>query len=133
MVTSTRQRDRPASLTVLIMHAERQVLDRRQLVGARARMLGESIRRHLTSPAILLLAGGVGFIAGSFTKRQASAPSSTGAASTSANTLLGRALKLFAVGRILWNAALLAHDGVHHSSAVDQTRSPLSPASTQTL
>ncbi len=101
MLMSARQRDRPASLTIRVMHAERQVLHRRQLVGVRACMLGQRIREQLTSPAMLLVAGSVGFVAGYFTKRRASTPSSTEAPRGSANTLLGRALKLVAIARIL--------------------------------
>jgi len=74
------------------------------MVGLRASMLGQNIRKQLTSPAMLLLAGGLGFAAGHLTKRQASMPSSTERRRGSHNTLFGRALKLIALARILSRA-----------------------------
>jgi hypothetical protein len=67
-------------------------------------MLGQYIRRQLTSPAMLLLAGGLGFVAGRFTQRQASTPSNTERPRASHNKLFGRALKLIALARILSRA-----------------------------
>jgi hypothetical protein len=62
----------------------------------------------LTSPAMLLLAGGLGFAAGHFTKRQASRPSNTKRPRGSHNKLFGRALKLIAFARVLSRAIPLA-------------------------
>ena len=62
---------KPKSLTAQIRDAERQVLKRQQGVGVRADALARKIRQQMTAPATLLLAGGVGFIIGEITKRQA--------------------------------------------------------------
>lgn len=99
MQANPRQRHKPASLTVQVMHAERQVLDRRRLVSDRASLLGQNIRRQLTSPAMLLMAGGVGFAAGFFTKRQAAAPRNTKRPPGSASTIYARALQLIVLAR----------------------------------
>ena len=104
MTANNRQRHEPASLTVQVMQAELQVVHRRQLVGVRASMLGQSIRSRLTSPAMLLLAGGLGFAAGHFTKRHASRPSNTKRPRGSHNKLLGRVLKLIACAHVLSRA-----------------------------
>jgi hypothetical protein len=101
MAADVRQRHKPASLAVQVMLAEGQVLHRRRLVGVRASLLGQCIQSQLTSPAMLLLAGGLGFVAGHFTKRQASAPSNTKGPRASHNKLFGKALKLIALARIL--------------------------------
>jgi hypothetical protein len=108
MTANNRQRHAPASLTVQVMQAELQVLHCRRLVGVRASMLGQSIRSRLTSPAMLLLAGALGFAAGHFTKRQASRPSNTKRPRGSHNKLFGRALKLIAFARVLSRAIPLA-------------------------
>lgn len=95
------QRHKPAPLTVQVMHAERQVLHRRRLVGIRASELGQYIRRRLTSPAILLLAGGLGFVAGYFATRQVSTPIKTDRPRVSRNKLFVRVLNLIAFVRLL--------------------------------
>ena len=101
MASIIRRRHKPASLTVQVMHAERQVLARRRLVGIRATLLGRNIRRQWTSPAMLLLAGGLGFVAGHFIKRRASTPGNTTRARTSLYKLFGKGLKLIAFARTL--------------------------------
>ena len=62
---------KPKSLATHIREAERQVLIRQRCVDVRAATLVRTIHRQLTAPATLLLAGGVGFIIGELTKRQA--------------------------------------------------------------
>jgi len=104
MTANNRQRNEPASLTVQVMQAELRVLQRRRLVAVRASMLGLCIRRQLTSPAMLLFAGGLGFAAGKFTRHQAPAPGNTERSRRSHNKLLGRTLKLVAFARMLSKA-----------------------------
>ncbi|MDD5410809.1 MAG: hypothetical protein PHF31_05245 [Methylobacter sp.] len=58
------------SLTAQIRDAERQVLNRRRGVGVSAATLVRKIHQQMTSPATLLLAGGIGFIIGELTKCQ---------------------------------------------------------------
>lgn len=104
MAANMRQRHKPASLTVQVTQAERQVLDRRGLVSIRATMLGQNLRRQLTSPVMLLLAGSLGFVAGYFTRRQSATPGNTDRPDASHNKFFGRALKLIALARILSKA-----------------------------
>ena len=99
-----RQRHKPASLAVQVMQAERQVLHRRRLVRERASIFGEYMRRQLTSPAMLFLAGGLGFAAGHIVKRQASTPNNSERPRGAHNKLFGRVLKLVALVRILSRA-----------------------------
>jgi hypothetical protein len=83
------------------MLAERQVLDRRRVVGLRVSMLVQNLRRQLTSPATLFFAGGLGFAAGHITERQAFTQSNAEHPRASHNKLFGKALKLIALVRIL--------------------------------
>ena len=94
MATAIRQRDKPASLSVLVLHAERQLLDRRQLVRVRAATLGQDLHSALTSPTMLLVAGGLGFVAGIVGRRPALAPGNGKRPSTSRPDFFGRSLKL---------------------------------------
>lgn len=61
---------KPRSLTSQIRDAEWQVQNHQLRVGVRAARLSRKIHRRMTAPASLLLAGGIGFMAGEFTKRQ---------------------------------------------------------------
>ena len=60
-----------ASLTAKIADAERNILERRADIGLRAATLARSIHRQLTSPTMLFLAAGSGFIAGKVLLRPA--------------------------------------------------------------
>lgn len=71
MTSNFRDNHSPASLMAQITDTERKILDQRRSVRLHASMLDRNIRKRLTSPAMLLLAAGVGFIAGKLTKRQA--------------------------------------------------------------
>lgn len=104
MAENMRQRPKPASLAVQVMQAEWQVLHRRRLIGARASMLGQCIQTQLTSPTMLILACGLGFGAGHFSRCQASSPSNTEHPRGAHNKLFGRALKLIALARIVSRA-----------------------------
>lgn len=60
-------RIKPRSLNTQIRDAERQVLKRQRVVGARTDRLVRKIHQQMTAPATLLLAGGIGFILGEIT------------------------------------------------------------------
>ncbi|SDZ15331.1 hypothetical protein [Nitrosomonas sp. Nm58] len=60
------------SLTAEIKNAEEQVLKRHRAVDIRSAKLIQDIQQQLASPSSLLIAGGVGFILGEFTKTRSS-------------------------------------------------------------
>lgn len=62
-------RSKPKSLTAQIRAAERQLLNRQRRVGIRAAKLVRKVHQEMTAPASLLLAGGIGFVIGEFTKK----------------------------------------------------------------
>jgi len=64
-------------------------------------MLGKSLRRQLTSPAMLLVAGGIGFAAENFPRQPASTADHTQRSRAARNKLVEKALKLIALARIL--------------------------------
>ena len=101
MEANPRTRHKPAPLTVQVMHAERQVLNRHRQVSNRAWLLGQNIRTKISSPATLLIAGGVGFAIGIIPKRKAAAVGSTKRRPGSTTTMYTRALKLIALARTL--------------------------------
>lgn len=103
MEANLHRRDKPAPLTVQVMHAERQVLTRRRLVRARSLLLGHHIRNKLTSPSTLLIVGGVGFAIGLIPKRKgnAASPTKPRTAAGSATTMYARALNLIALAKTL--------------------------------
>jgi hypothetical protein len=83
----------------------------------------------LTSPAILLLAGGLGFVAGYFIKRQVSTPSKTDRPRASRSKLFGRALKLIAFVRLLTRAfPSAAKDPSVQAGLSSQTPAPRFPS-----
>ena len=104
MAPGIRQRDKPASLAVQVMHAERQVLDRRRLVGFRASQLGRAMRRRITSPAMLLWAGGLGFAAGQFGRRQSRMPKNTERPRSAYNKVFANAVNLVVFAHTLSKA-----------------------------
>jgi len=104
MTATVRQRHAPASLTVQVMQAELRVLHDRQLLVSRASMFGRNMRSRLTSPSMLLLAAGVGLVAGHLTSRKASAATKIKQPRVSKNRLFGRVLKVVAFARTLWTA-----------------------------
>jgi hypothetical protein len=92
------------SLTVQVMQAEMQVLRRRQRIGECASAFDRSVRRRLTSPVALLLAAGVGFIAGLFGRRPVAPPGNAAPPRAFRNRLFAGALQLFGVARALFSA-----------------------------
>jgi len=66
-------KNRPASSGTLadqISEAERQIKDRQQRVHICTNRLVNDLHQQMTSPATLLLAGGIGFIVGELTSRK---------------------------------------------------------------
>ena len=61
----------PKSLSTQIREAERQVSNRQMGVSASGASLARQIHQQMTTPASLMLAGGIGFIVGELTKRHA--------------------------------------------------------------
>lgn len=61
---------RTAALAVQISEAERRLRNRRRLVRVRGATLGRTLHQRMTAPAMLLLAGGLGFLMGELTRRQ---------------------------------------------------------------
>ena len=119
MAVNIRQRQKPASLSVQVMHAERQVLERRRIVKFRIIGLGRTIHRQLTSPVMLLWAGGLGFAAGLFPTRHASKPGNTDRPRGPHNTFFGSAMKLIALVRTLSSVFSLATDYHHQQDGID--------------
>ncbi len=118
MEENIRQRNKPASLSVQVMHAERQVLDRRRMVRVRVSVLGQTIRRQMSSPAMLLWAGGLGFAGGEFTRRQASRSDNAERPRGSQDKLFGKAMKLIALARTLSSVFAPADNDLHQQDVL---------------
>jgi hypothetical protein len=101
MTTDTRIRSKPAPLSVQVTHAEREVLEQKRLVVARATSLHQSLRERLTSPMTLLFAGGLGIFAEALIRRQMPAPSNVGPPAAARDKLFPRLLKVLAFARLL--------------------------------
>ena len=97
-------RHKSTYLSIQITQAERQILHRKRLIGERASMLGQSARRQLTSPTMLLVAGSIGFAVGYLPVQTASTPESAEHPRASRSKLFERALKLITLARILSKA-----------------------------
>lgn len=97
------------SLTAQIRYAEHQALNRQRRVKTRAATLARNIHRQMTAPASLLLASGIGFIVGEFTKCQNRILPGTGNKSHTAETTtpLRVALNLLTTVRTLYTAVPL--------------------------
>lgn len=110
MKTYIPNRSKPKSLTAQIRDAEREVLNRQRRVGVRSATLVRKIHQQMTAPATLLLAGGIGFILGEFTRRQT--PKSRDAADKSraaeTTTPLRTAMNLMTTVHTLYTALPLA-------------------------
>ena len=119
MATDSRIRSKAASLIVQVTHAEREVLNRRRLVVVRATSLNESIHRRLTSPMMLLFAGGLGIFAEGLTRRQETAPSNPAPPRALRDKLLPGLLKLIAFTRLLGAAFPVERDRQQPRAAND--------------
>lgn len=67
--------DESRSLAEQIADTEQRILERRRLIDKRRVFLTQHIRQRATSPATLLLAGGLGFIVGELTRGSTNAAS----------------------------------------------------------
>ena len=66
------------TLHARIMRAEQQLLDRRRRLGVGVTMFGQNVRKQLTSPGALLVAGGLGFVAADVARRGSGPKASAG-------------------------------------------------------
>ena len=96
-----RKRSGPASLEVRVLHAETQVMHHRRRIGIHASLLGLTLHRQLTSPSVLFLAGGLGFLAERCTNRQASTPNPVQPPGVAGRGPFATALKLAGMVRTL--------------------------------
>lgn len=95
------------SLKYRIRDAEAQLLNRQRKVDTRTAALIRNIHQQITAPSTLLLAGGIGFIIGEFTKRHDSKQRDTTDQPVTAQTSpLKTALNLFGSMRTLYTALL---------------------------
>jgi hypothetical protein len=96
MLTRAQPKVRSAPLAAQIDRAELQLRHRQRQVGTHAARLRETALQRLTSPLALLLAGGVGFVAGDFAMRT---PTTPAAKSDTRSGWFAGALSLLAVIR----------------------------------
>ena len=102
-------RPQTKSLASRIMFLEQQVLHRQQAVHVRGATLSRRIRQQLSAPATLLWAGGIGFVFGELTKRQALKSSDTADQSRMVEiSPLNAALNLITKARTLYMALPIA-------------------------
>jgi len=101
MTTDTQIRNKPAPLSVQVTHAEREVLEQKRLVVARATSLHQSLRERLTSPMTLLFAAGLGVFAEGSIRRQMPAPNKLGPPAAARDKFFPRLLKILAIARLL--------------------------------
>ena len=87
-----------------IMRAELQFQHRRRRISTSAAKLEQSIRRQLTSPAALLLAGGLGFVVGDLVVCNATTLNRAADSRVPGNHFFARALSIIAVARSLRTA-----------------------------
>lgn len=74
MSTANRNSTRPASLNQRIREAEGQLAGRQKSIGFRTAALGRNLRETLSSPMAFLVAAGVGFAIGKFSKKRSAEP-----------------------------------------------------------
>ncbi|MDT4328461.1 hypothetical protein ACQE3E_11130 [Methylomonas sp. MED-D] len=112
------------SLDAQISHAERQLAERRRSIKTDGAVLLSSLYKQMTAPASLLLAGGIGFVAGELSHCPAppsSAPSSgrLGQREPHSRTTLSAALSLLLSAHALYKALPIAWLAKHlHSSRI---------------
>ncbi|WKJ92287.1 hypothetical protein QZJ86_09145 [Methylomonas montana] len=92
------------SLHAQIRDAERQVLNRQQLVKIRSNELIGNMHRQMTAPASLILAGGMGFIAGELSKcpKRESAEPAVATGASNAIQLMLMAHTLYTTLPVAW-------------------------------
>ena len=95
-----------ASLTVQISEAEGRLRNRRRLVRVRGAALGRTLHQRITAPAMLLWAGGLGFIVGELTQRPTPQSRSTDRSPDSGHSFFETALNLIRL--VTWARTLFA-------------------------
>lgn len=112
------------SLDAQISHAERQLAERRRSIKTDGAVLLSSLRKQMTAPASLLLAGGIGFVAGELSHcpaRARSAPTSvrTDRSEVPTRSYLSAALSLLLSAHAVYKALPIAWLAKHlHSSRI---------------
>lgn len=101
------------SLDAQIGHAERQLAERRRCVKTDGAALLTSLHQQMTAPASLLLAGGIGFVAGELSHcpappRSAPSPGRAGESQSPTRTTLSAALSLLLSAHTLYKALPIA-------------------------
>jgi hypothetical protein len=106
------QKKSVGSLNAQIRYAERQLSTRRQMVGNRTKSLLGNIYKQMTAPATLVLASGIGFIAGELSHcpppRPAPLPGPAEHTQAATSTHLRTALSLLLSAHTLYNALPIA-------------------------
>jgi hypothetical protein len=74
MMVAIRATTGPVGLTGQITHLEKRILDRQLLIRHYATACTQDLWNSLTSPSMLLSAGGMGFVVGMLSRRKSSAP-----------------------------------------------------------
>lgn len=104
------------SLATRIADTEQRILERRRTASARQVYLEQRIRRQLTSPTVLLLAGGIGFVVGELLRGEPP-PTDDPAAAPAASPLArardhlvawARPLFLAELGKVMQSASSVA-------------------------
>ncbi|NOU42717.1 MAG: hypothetical protein HOO87_03950 [Methyloglobulus sp.] len=72
MVTPTRNRINPTSLSAQIKDAEQQVLNRKQKISVNTATLVRKMQQQMIAPTTFIFAAGIGFLLGEITKREPS-------------------------------------------------------------
>jgi hypothetical protein len=107
-----RRKQSAGSLNAQIRYAERQLATRRQLVGNRAKSLLGNIYKQMTAPATLVLASGIGFIAGELSNcpppRPAPSPGPAENSQAATGMHLRSALSVLLSAHTLYNALPIA-------------------------
>ncbi|MEQ1544630.1 hypothetical protein [Methyloglobulus sp.] len=109
MVTPTRNRINPTSLSAQIKDAEQQVLNRKQKINVGTATLLRKMQQQMIAPTTFLFAAGIGFLLGEITKR---GPSKTHATTNQSQTVeispLKTALSLVTSIQTLYTALPIA-------------------------
>lgn len=104
MTDNSVNHEKPSSLADQIKHTERMRLIRQQKVSIQADKLAQDIYQEITAPGSLLLACGIGFIMGEFTKRQAPKLRGATGSTTAKTTPLKSAMSLMTSAHTLYSA-----------------------------
>ena len=97
---------RPSSLNDRIREAGCRLQDRRRLVRVRGATLGRALYQRMTDPAVLLWAGGLGFLLGELTRRPTPQSRGTDRPPDSASPFFETALDL--IHLVTWARTLFA-------------------------